>query len=146
VDTGRDGRPRVHYELSDYDIRHLRAGLRGAAQVLAASGATEIFSVQQPPARCSPGGEGWLDRFGAAMDARGYGRCRMSSITFHQMASCAMGADPGSSVVGERGEAHDVKGLYVADASTFPASSGVNPMITIMAIADHVARGMLDTW
>jgi choline dehydrogenase-like flavoprotein len=39
-----------------------------------------------------------------------------------------------------------VKGLYVADASTFPSSSGVNPMITIMAIADHVARGMLDTW
>ena len=146
VDTGRDGRPRVHYELSDYDTRHLRAGLRGAAQVLAAAGAKEIFSVQQPPARGTPGSEGWLDRFGAALDARGYGRCRMSFISFHQMASCAMGADPGSSVVGERGEAHDVQGLYVADASTFPTSSGVNPMITIMAIADHVARGMLDTW
>jgi choline dehydrogenase-like flavoprotein len=45
-------------------------------------------------------------------------------------------------VAGETGETFDVPGLYLADASTFPAPSGVNPMITIMAIADHVARGL----
>jgi long-chain-alcohol oxidase len=145
VATSRAGRPRVHYELSPFDIEHLRQGLRGAARLLAAAGATEIFSVQQPPARGTPGGTGWLARFGDAMDARGYGRCRNSFITFHQMASCAMGADPATSVVGETGESHDLKGLYVADASTFPTSSGVNPMITIMAIADHVAGAMLRT-
>jgi choline dehydrogenase-like flavoprotein len=145
VDTGRDGRPRVHYELSAFDIAHLREGLRGAARVLAAAGAHELFTVQQPPARCRPGAGDWLGTLGAAMDARGYGRCRMSFITFHQMGSCAMGADPETSVVGESGETHDVQGLYVADASTFPASSGVNPMITIMAVADHVARGMLES-
>jgi choline dehydrogenase-like flavoprotein len=39
-----------------------------------------------------------------------------------------------------------VHGLYVADASVFPTSSGVNPMITIMAIADHIARGILERW
>jgi choline dehydrogenase-like flavoprotein len=68
----------------------------------------------------------------------------MSYITFHQMASCAMGANRRQSVVGETGESHDVPGLYVADASAFPTSSGVNPMITIMAIADHVARGIIE--
>jgi choline dehydrogenase-like flavoprotein len=145
VATGRDGRPRVHYELSAFDAAHLREGLRGAAQVLAAAGATDLFSIQQPPARCRTGAPGWLDAFGAAMDERGYDRCRMSFITFHQMGSCAMGADPRTAVVGESGEAYGTKGLYVADASTFPASSGVNPMITIMAIADHVARGMIET-
>jgi choline dehydrogenase-like flavoprotein len=36
-----------------------------------------------------------------------------------------------------------VKNLFVADASVFPTSSGVNPMLTIMAIADHVARGIV---
>ena len=56
-----------------------------------------------------------------------------------------MGADPRTAVVGESGGVYGMKGLYVADASTFPASSGVNPMITIMAIADHVARGMIET-
>ncbi|MGH7676800.1 MAG: GMC oxidoreductase [Gemmatimonadales bacterium] len=44
-----------------------------------------------------------------------------------------------------RGESHEVGALYVADGSAFPTSSGVNPMITIMAIADHVARGMVES-
>jgi choline dehydrogenase-like flavoprotein len=33
-----------------------------------------------------------------------------------------------------------VSGLYVADASAFPGSSGVNPMITVMALAKCVAE------
>jgi long-chain-alcohol oxidase len=145
VVTSRGGRPRVHYELSPFDIEHVRQGLRGAAQVLAAAGASEIFSLHTPPVRVRPGEHGWLERFGAGIDARGYRYCRMSYITFHQMASCAMGADPARSVIGETGETHEVKGLYVADGSAFPTSSGVNPMITIMAIADHVARALIET-
>jgi choline dehydrogenase-like flavoprotein len=145
VETSRGGRPRVHYEVSAFDLEHVRRGLTGAAQVLAAAGATEIFSLHTPPARARPAESGWLERFGAAMDGRGYRHCRMSYISFHQMASCAMGADPAHSVVGETGESHDVRGLYVADASAFPTSSGVNPMITIMAIADHVARAIVET-
>jgi choline dehydrogenase-like flavoprotein len=31
-------------------------------------------------------------------------------------------------------------GLYVADASLLPTSVGVNPMMTIIACAIHVAR------
>jgi long-chain-alcohol oxidase len=145
VETSREGRPRVHYEVSGFDLEHVRRGLTAAAQLLAAAGATELFSLHTPPARIRPGESGWLERFGAAMDGRGYRYCRMSYITFHQMASCAMGADPARSVVGETGESHDVRGLYVADASAFPTSCGVNPMITIMAIADHVARAIIET-
>jgi long-chain-alcohol oxidase len=144
VAVGRDGRPRVHYELSRHDVANVRRGLVGAAQVLAAAGATELFSLHTPPARARVSEPRWLERFGDAMDRRGYTKCRMSYITFHQMASCAMGVDPARSVVGEAGESHTVRGLYVADASAFPTSSGVNPMITIMAIADHVARGILE--
>jgi choline dehydrogenase-like flavoprotein len=146
VVVGRDGRPRAHYELSAYDVRHVRRAVRGAAELLAAAGATEIVSVQTPPARARPGGAGWLERFGADADRRGYTRGRMSYITFHQMGTCAMGRYPQTSVVGETGETHDVRGLYVADSSAFVTSSGVNPMVTIMAIADHVARGILETW
>jgi choline dehydrogenase-like flavoprotein len=146
VRVSPEGRPRVHYELSRYDVAHVRQGLRGAAQVLAAAGASELFSIHTPPARVMVGHPGWLDHFAAAADARGYTKCRLSYITFHQMASCAMGSPPAHSVVGETGESHDVRGLFVVDASAFPTSSGVNPMITIMAIADHVARGILERW
>ena len=34
-------------------------------------------------------------------------------------------------------------GLYVADTSTFPTGIGVNPMITVMAMARRVARTVL---
>jgi choline dehydrogenase-like flavoprotein len=35
-----------------------------------------------------------------------------------------------------------VKGLYVADASLFPLSSGVNPMVTVMALAQSVVEAI----
>lgn len=138
----RAGRSRVRYDVSDYDQRHMREALTGAARVLAAAGATEIVSLHSPPVRVRPQGRRWLEQLVAAMDARGYAASRMSYVTFHQMASAPMGRDPRRSVVDERGEAHRLAGLYVADASVFPTSSGVNPMLTIMAIADHVARGI----
>jgi long-chain-alcohol oxidase len=78
----------------------------------------------------------------ARADAVGYGKCRMSLISFHQMASAAMGKDPDRGAVGEAGEAFEVRGLYVADGSACPTSTGVNPMISIMAIGDYVARAI----
>ena len=33
---------------------------------------------------------------------------------------------------------------YVADASVFPSASGVNPQITVMAIADWIANGIAE--
>jgi choline dehydrogenase-like flavoprotein len=134
------------FGVNTYDAAHVREGLYGAAQVLAAAGATELFSLHTPPVRVHPGAPGWLDDFVDAMDHRGYTKCRISYITFHQMASAATGADRSRSVVAETGESHEVRGLYVADASVFPTSGGVNPLITIMAIADHVARGLLERW
>ena len=142
ISFSRQGRPRVHYDLSRYDAAHMHRAVRGAAEVLAAAGATEITTLHSPPVRVQPGKNRWLDDFSDACASRGYRHCRMSYITFHQLASAAMGSDPSRSVVCETGEAHEIRGLYVADASAFPTSSGVNPMITIMAIADHVARSI----
>lgn len=60
----------------------------------------------------------------------------------HQMGTCRMGASASRGVVGPDGAAWEARDLYVADASVFPSASGVNPMITNMAIADWVARGV----
>ncbi|MBI2073375.1 MAG: GMC family oxidoreductase [Gemmatimonadetes bacterium] len=142
VAVGRDGRPRVHYELSDYDAGHVRRALLGAAEVLAAAGAQEIFTLHTPPARARPGTPNWRARLIAEADSRGYQRARLSYISFHQMGTASLGRDPATSAAGETGELPERRGLYVADGSAFPTSSGVNPMITIMAIADHVARAI----
>jgi choline dehydrogenase-like flavoprotein len=60
-------------------------------------------------------------------------------MSFHQMGSARMGRDPGESVVGETNEAHGTAGLFVMDGSCFPTASGVNPMLTIAAIAHRGA-------
>ena len=51
-----------------------------------------------------------------------------------------MGADPRRSVCKPSGETHDVRRLYLADASIFPNAVGVNPQITILALATGIAR------
>ena len=51
------------------------------------------------------------------------------------MGTCAMGTNRRKAVCGPDGQVLGVRGLYIADASAFPASSGVNPMITVMALA-----------
>lgn len=55
-----------------------------------------------------------------------------------------MGISPQTSVVKPTGETWEVKNLYVADASVFPTASGVNPMVTIEAIALHIASNIID--
>jgi choline dehydrogenase-like flavoprotein len=142
VAVGRDGRPRARYEVSRYDAAHMRKAIEGGAKILAAAGAKELFTLQTPPTRVAPGHTGWLEEFMARADATGYRKFRMSYVSFHQMGTAAMGADRARGVVGPDGRSFETPGLYVADASAFPAPSGVNPMITIMAIADHVAHGL----
>jgi len=50
-----------------------------------------------------------------------------------------MGSNADTAVCDENGEVFGVRGLFVGDASAFPASCGVNPMITIMALAHLTA-------
>jgi len=62
--------------------------------------------------------------------------------SFHQMASCRMGGHAKDAVVDPGNQVWGVPGLYVADTSAFPSSSGVNPMLTVMGIA-HRAAGCI---
>jgi choline dehydrogenase-like flavoprotein len=138
-----DGKPVVSYRLSAYDAAHLRRGLAEGARLLEAAGAREIWSPQARWISYRPNGSGtardqWLDE----MDRAGYGPNQIQLATFHQMASCRMGTGPRDSVVSEEHQVWGSPGLYVADASTFPSASGVNPMLTIMGIA-HRAAGIV---
>ncbi len=64
-------------------------------------------------------------------------------VSYHPQGSCRMGADPDASVVNADGETHDVKGLYVADASLLPTSIIVNPQVTVYALATRIAERMV---
>jgi choline dehydrogenase-like flavoprotein len=62
--------------------------------------------------------------------------------TAHLLGGCRMGADPGSSVVDPWCRAWDVANLYICDGSVFVTSSGVNPSLSIQAIARRTAGNL----
>jgi len=144
VTVDRDGAAVIDYRLSRYDRAHLRRAIAAGAEMLEAAGAREIWlplarSVTYRPGRPNAR-EDWMRR----VDAAGWGPNELLLVTFHQMASCRMGSTAATSVVDAEHRVWGIRGLYVADASTFPSASGVNPMLTVMAIA-HRAAGVIAT-
>jgi choline dehydrogenase-like flavoprotein len=65
-------------------------------------------------------------------------------ISFHPQGTLRMGADVHRGVVNGYGEAHAVRRLFVCDASVFPASTAVPPLVTVMAFAARTARYLTD--
>jgi choline dehydrogenase-like flavoprotein len=61
-----------------------------------------------------------------------------------QCGTARMGADPATSVVDASCQAHEVRGLFVADSSTFCSSGSAPFTLTIMANALRVGRGIAD--
>lgn len=59
------------------------------------------------------------------------------------MGSNRMSVYPQDGVVDPQGRVWGTEGLYVSDASIFPSASGVNPMVTNMAISDWISRGIM---
>ena len=131
VRIGRDGEPIVTYRLADDDARRLATGIDGAGRIMAAAGAREVFLLH-----------GRMHRFDGAFpaDAFRFGAGRIGLYGFHLMGSARMGRSPELAAVDAAGETWEVQNLVVADGSTFPTASGVNPMITIEAIAHLNAR------
>jgi choline dehydrogenase-like flavoprotein len=66
--------------------------------------------------------------------------CWTGLVSTHVQGSCRMGDDPARSVVDRNGESHDVKRLFVGDASLVPRTLSVNPSLTIMALATRLAQ------
>jgi choline dehydrogenase-like flavoprotein len=66
--------------------------------------------------------------------------CWTGLVSTHVQGGCRMGDDPTRSVVDRNGESHDVRRLFVGDASLVPRTLSVNPSLTIMALATRLAE------
>ncbi|KAI9701119.1 MAG: hypothetical protein M1836_001788 [Candelina mexicana] len=158
-DTGRvypdpvDGRPRIEYSPSAFDRKSILEGAIALAKISLMAGAEQILSVTEgiPPFTRSKVPEGkddpgvndprfqeWL----AQIEKKGVHSPDTPFSCAHQMGTNRMGINPKSSVVSPRGKVWGTEGLYVSDASVFPSASGVNPMITNMAISDWISNGI----
>jgi long-chain-alcohol oxidase len=139
VRIDRKGHPRVEYKLNAADERRIAQGLIAAAKVLEAAGAREIYAPHSSFLSYAPGTPGAHERWADETVRIGY-RGKVSLYSFHQMGSCRMGVDPATSAVGAENESHEVRNLFVTDGSTFPDASGVNPMLSIYAIANRAGK------
>ncbi len=57
--------------------------------------------------------------------------------TAHILGGCPMGKDSTQGVIDESFQVHHYPGLYVLDGSVIPANPGVNPSLTITALAEY---------
>ncbi len=138
VSVTHGGHTRISYRLASHDARQIGFGIARAAEMHLAAGATEVFpQIAGFPSISSAAGVGALD--GAAVAP-----ADLHLQAFHPLGTMRMGADRSTSVVAPNGESHELERLYVADAGIFPTSLGVNPMITIMACARHVATRLAE--
>ena len=65
-------------------------------------------------------------------------------ITVHALGGCPMGRDGNEGVVDAWGRVHGVPGLHIADGSVMPGPVGPNPSLTIAALADRFADGIIE--
>ncbi|MGO4257728.1 GMC family oxidoreductase [Marmoricola sp. RAF53] len=145
VKTGKDGEPVVRYTLSAADSEHLVQGLVGGARIAEAAGARRIQTTHHRDVVYEPGKRGSLASFEADIRRETVEPARLSLAALHIMGSARMGGSPDMSAVNPDGRTWEVDGLYVADASCFPTSSGVNPMISIESIAYMTAKRLAAT-
>lgn len=142
VALDRHGRAVVRWSASDEVDRRLivRAQVE-LARLHRAAGAKEIFTLHAEPLRWVEGED--FDEFLGRVEAAPYGPADIAIFSAHQMGACRMGSDPDDYVADGRGELHDAEGVWIGDASAFPTPPGVNPMITIMALAHRTAHEIL---
>ncbi|HET8566603.1 MAG TPA: GMC family oxidoreductase [Solirubrobacterales bacterium] len=137
VALGNDGALRASYKLSREDADRIAFGIARAAEVHFAAGATEVYPN--------------IPRFGvlkrgdlAAFEAARLRPSELRLEAFHPMGTARISTDPRQGVCAPDGSVRGTQGLYVADASLFPTSVGVNPMMTIIAFAKQVSRAIAE--
>ncbi|MDX6622463.1 MAG: hypothetical protein QOE75_395 [Solirubrobacterales bacterium] len=137
VGLGAEGSLRASYRLTAADARRLAFGIARAAEVHFAAGATEVYPNIARVGVLKPGDL-------ASFEATAFKPSELRLEAFHPMGTARIAADPSEGACDLRGAVHGTAGLYVADGSLFPTSVGVNPMMTIIAFAKQVARGVAE--
>ncbi len=138
------GQPLIRWSLTDEVDRRLfiRANVE-LAKLHHAIAAPEIRTLHAEEISWRRDSGEPFEAFLERIEGAPYGPADITIFTAHQMGSCRMGSDPSASVADGRGQLHDIEGVWVGDASAFPTAPGVNPMVSIMALARRTAQNIL---
>ncbi len=120
------GRPVIRYDLCGEDVSRFRSGLARMRELFLAAGARQVYL---------PLPEGVAPERARARDLR--------LMAFHPLGTARAHADPARGVTDGELTVHGVEGLHIADGSVVPSALGVNPQLTIMALATRLAFRLL---
>jgi choline dehydrogenase-like flavoprotein len=131
VDLTGNGALRARYKLTHADADRLTYGIARAAEIHFAAGAREVYPNIARVGTLTPD---TLPAFESAC----FKPSELRLEAFHPMGTARI-ADEREGVCASDGSVHGTVDLYVADASLFPTSVGVNPMMTVIAFAARIA-------
>ncbi len=129
------GRPSISYDLGPRDREYLKEGLKATAEIQFAAGAREVLTLHSKKISLKS-----VDEIDKKFGKADWGTNEIALYSAHPLGTCRMGKDARSSVVDSQCQTHDVKGLFVIDGSVTPTSLGVNPQMTLLAIAEKSAE------
>jgi choline dehydrogenase-like flavoprotein len=149
VRWSRAGRPRIEYTLNAEDRRTASRALVELSRLGRAAGAEELIAAATPADRIelAAADEATWQAFLGRRATADLAPNRTFVFSAHQMGTARAGSDPRTSVCDPYGRVRGsagqvVRGLYVGDGSLFPSAAGVNPMLTIMTLAERTARAV----
>lgn len=139
ITLDKEHKPVIDYKLSQYDLNHLLIGIKEGIKIHLAAGAQKAHFLhnQLPAIETSD-----LNKLDQIVDSLSWKENQYNLFSAHQMGSCRIGGDKKLHPVSPEGETYEVKDLFVMDASAFPKCSGVNPMLTIEALAHYLSQGL----
>jgi choline dehydrogenase-like flavoprotein len=129
-----NGSLRTRYKLTQADADRLVFGIARAAEIHFAAGATEVYPNIARVGTLTPSKL-------ADFEATRFKPSELRLEAFHPMGTARI-SPPGDGVCAPDGSVHGARDLYVADASLFPSSLGVNPMMTVIAFANRIASDL----
>ena len=133
----------ISYDVTDpLDAEHMRRGIAALANIHAAAGATALVDVVSDSRMIWRRGQN-LDDFISRAQKVPLRLPHRIVGSAHQMGTARMGRDAATSVADPEGQLHDTPGVWIGDTSAFPSASGVNPMLTCMALARRSSQAFL---
>ena len=132
----RAGRPIVRYDLNAHDTRTIQRGVERLAELLFAAGARRVILPVGAVPELRDGDLGPLRAHTATAG-------ELKLMAFHPLGTARMAGRPAAGVLDAAGAVHGTTGLHVCDGSAVPTALGVNPQLTIMALATRLADRLL---
>lgn len=134
VRTGLAGAPLVTYDMNRRDLGLLQRGVATLTEVFQEAGASRVLPLVAGHDEVSTKTD--LDKLRAAKLHPG----DFEVTAFHPLGTCRIGGRRETSCLDSDHAFRGVPGLYVCDGSAVPSSLGVNPQMTIMALALRAAE------